>query len=73
MTKQITVLAAVSKQQLDSSGCDAECVCETIGEAKRRAKYYLSEEYMRACESTVMLNYAEIRVNGKVEYDFYGR
>ncbi len=37
------------------------------------AKYYLTEEYMNVCESTTMLGYAQVKVNGAVEYDFSGR
>ena len=70
-TKRIVVVAAVSQQQLENDGCDVDQECETIAQAKRRAKYYLTEEYMDACESTTLLGYAQIKVNGVVEYDFF--
>lgn len=35
--KTITVLAAVSQEQLENNGCDVEQECETIAEAKKRA------------------------------------
>jgi len=73
MEKQIVVLAAVSQEQLKNNGCDVDQECKTIAEAKKRAKYYLTEEYMNSCESTTMLRYAQVKVNGVVEYDFFGK
>jgi len=71
--KTITVLAAVSQEQLENDGCDVEQECDTIAQAKKRAKYYLSEDYMNACESTTMLRYAVVKVNGVIEHDFFGK
>jgi hypothetical protein len=73
MEQQIVVLAATSQEQLENDGCDVEQECQTIAEAKKRAKYYLTEEYMNSCESTTRLEYAVIKVNGKAEYDFFGK
>jgi hypothetical protein len=73
MKNQIMVLAATTQEQLENHGCDVEQECETMAEAKRRAKYYLTEEYMHRSESSTMLGYAEIRVNGRCEYDFFGK
>lgn len=73
MEKRIVVVAAVSQEQLENDGCDVDQECETISQAKKRAKYYLTEEYMNSCESTVMLGYAQVKVNGVVEYDFFGK
>lgn len=71
--KLILVIAAVSQERLESDGCDVEHECETIAQAKERARYYLTEEYMHSCESTTMLGYAQVRVNGHVRHDFFGR
>lgn len=73
MEKKIIVVAAVSQERLENDGCDVDQECETIAEAKKRAKYYLTEEYMNACESTVMLGYSQVKVNGVVEYDYFGK
>ncbi len=73
MEKQITVVVAVSQEQLENDGCDVDQECQTIAEAKKRAKYYLTAEYMNSCESTTMLGYAQVKVNGVVEYDFFGK
>jgi hypothetical protein len=69
----IVVLAAVSQKQLENDGCDVEQECETITHAKKRAKHYLTEEYMHSAESTTMLGYAQVKVNGIVEHDFFGK
>jgi hypothetical protein len=71
--KVITVVAAVSQSVLEQYGCDVEQECETIAQAKKRAKYYLTEDYMQSVESTTMLGYAQVRVNGVCEYDFFGK
>lgn len=73
MEKQIVVLAAVTQDQLENNGCDVECNCQTIAEAKKRAKYFLTEEYMHVAESSTMLGYAQVLVNGQCEYDFFGK
>lgn len=73
MEKQIVVLAAESQEQMENLGCAVDQECETIAQAKKRAKYYLTEEYMNSCESTTMLGYAQVKVNGVVEYDYFGK
>jgi hypothetical protein len=73
MEKRIVVIAAVSQEQLENDGCDVEQECDTIAHAKQRAKYYLTEEYMNSAESTTMLGYSQVKVNGVVEYDFFGK
>lgn len=73
MPKRIVVVAAVSQEDLEHNGCAVDQECETIAHAKKRAKYYLTEEYMHSCESTTMLGYAQVKVNGVVEYDYFGK
>lgn len=73
MQNVITVVAAVSQEQLENDGCDVEQECQTIAEAKKRAKYYLTEEYKNVAESTTRLRYAQVLVNGTVEYDFFAK
>lgn len=73
MEKRIVVLAAENQDVLENYGSAVEHECETIAHAKKRAKYYLTEEYMHVAESTTMLGYAQVRVNGVVEYDFFGK
>jgi len=69
----ITVVAAPSQERLENDGSWVDQECETIAEAKKRAKYYLTEEHMHSAESTTMLGYAQVRVNGVCEYDFFGK
>ena len=45
--KNIEVLAAISQEDMDRRGADiSDEYVDTIAEAKRRAKYYLTEEFM---------------------------
>ena len=70
--KTITVLAAVNQRSLETNGADVEQTqCETVKEAKERAKYYLTEDFMRASESAVRLGYSQVLVDGKVLHDFF--
>jgi len=74
MEKTITVRAAETQEKMLNDGCDVDnnC-CETLAEAKKRAKYYLSAEYMNRSESTVMMGYAQVLVNGECVADFFGK
>lgn len=71
--KRIEVLAAVRQDLLDSRGADVDQTFDTIGEAKRKAKYYLTEEFMRSCETTIRMGYSQVVVNGECLYDFFAR
>ena len=72
MEKQITVLAATSQKDLENNGADMEDTqCLTILDAKRRARYFLTDEFMNRSESTVQLHYAQVLVDGQVRHDFY--
>lgn len=69
----ILVLAAETQETLDSQGAAIDNTnCETIVEAKKKAKYYLTEEYMNVCESSTRLQYSQVWVNGDLKYDFFG-
>ncbi len=74
MQKEIVVKAAETQEKLMNDGCDVDnnC-CETVAEAKKRAKYYLTTEYMNRSESTVMMGYAQVLVNGECVADFFGK
>lgn len=48
--------------------------CETVREAKDRAKYYISDSYATACETTherLGTEKVEIRVNGECLWDCF--
>jgi len=69
--KVIKVLAAGSQSEVLNSQCDIEEEHETVAEAKRRARYVLTEEYRRNCESTSRLGYSQVLVNGDVVADYF--
>ncbi len=67
----ITVLAAASRDALDSRGADVEELhCETVAQARKRARYLLSEEYRIASECSERLGYSRVLVNGICVTDF---
>lgn len=71
MSKQIVVLAATDLYTLEFKGADVEEThCETIGEAKTRAKYLLSKDYQTFAYISVQLGYSRVLVNGKCVADY---
>ena len=72
--KTILVLAAVSQEALERRGADVDDTqCDTIAEAKRRAKHYLTEDWMHRCETSTRLGYAQVLVNGECLYDYFAK
>jgi hypothetical protein len=70
--RTITVLAAASLDALEAHGADVEDVhFETVAEAKRRARYLLTEAYRAASESGARLGYARVLVDGECRYDCF--
>lgn len=70
-TKQIEVRAAKSQQQVLDHQCDIVDQFDTIGEAKKRAKYYLTDDYQRIIESSEPMRYAQVVVNGECVADYF--
>ncbi len=69
--KKIKVLAARTQQQVLDGQCDVVNEFDTIGEAKKRAKYYLTDEYQRQSEASSPLGYAQVVVNGNCVWDAF--
>lgn len=65
----------ISVVLLDRDGFTiTEQECETIKEAKERARYYISDSYERSAETThatLMTEKAEVRVNGECLWDVF--
>lgn len=71
--KTITILAASSHDALQAKGADVEEKhCETLAEARKRAKYLLSEEYRIRSEASERLGYSQVVVNGECISDYFG-
>jgi len=51
------------------SGCDAERTADTLKEAKRKARYMLTEAYRRDSESDAVLVVVQIWKDGVVVWD----
>jgi hypothetical protein len=72
--QSIKVIAAESQEKFEFDGIeDHSQYCDTIKEAKERAKYFLTEEYRRVSETTIRLTYAQVLVNGKCRYDYFAK
>jgi hypothetical protein len=70
--KRITILAAVSLGDLCDNGAAVEDRdFDTLGDAKRRARYLLTEEYRRITESAECLGYAQVLVDGECVADYF--
>jgi hypothetical protein len=70
----ITVTAAKTQEALERDGAEFEHgPFETVKEAKQRAKYYLTEEYRIASESSERLGYAQVLFDGECQYNFFAR
>lgn len=74
MEKRIIVLAARTQDELDAKGADVEVRngYDTIAEAKKRAKYFLTEEYRLVSEASERLGYSQVLVNGECVADYFG-
>lgn len=68
---QITVRAAYSQEDLEANGSNVEYDFDTIAEAKRKAKHYLTDDYMHTVEASQPNGYAQIIADGEVLYDFF--
>jgi hypothetical protein len=72
--KQILVLAAETQETFEAQGARfEETHCETVAEAKKRAKYLLTVEYQNVIEASAPLGYSQVVVNGECLYDFFGK
>lgn len=69
--KTIEVRAAKTQQAVLDSQCDVVLECDTIAEAKRKAKYLLSDEEMQLVEASEPNRYAQVVVDGKCLYDYF--
>lgn len=70
-TKQIEVRASKTQSQVLNHQCDIVDSFDTISEAKKRAKYYLSDDYQRVIESSEPIRYAQVVVDGQCVADYF--
>lgn len=69
-----TVLAARDIETLESRGADVEEThCETGVEARRRARYLLTEEYRIASECSERMGYSRVVANGECIADYFAK
>lgn len=73
-SKTIVVAVAESVEDLERYGPRFEEMhCETVAEAKKRAKYLLTEEYQNVIEASQRLGYARVVVDGVCVADYFGK
>lgn len=63
-----TIYAYRSQATVDS-GSDYDTTADTLAEAKKRARYSVSEEFRQSAEMSTVLGYAQVR-NGSDEIVF---
>jgi hypothetical protein len=68
---QIEVRAAKTQSQVLDHQCDIVDSFDTIAEAKKRAKYYLTDDYQQRIESSEPIRYAQVWVNGECVEDYF--
>jgi hypothetical protein len=71
MSKQIEVRAAKTQQDVLDHQCDVVIECDTIAEAKRKAKYLLTDECQAMYEASEPNRYAQVVVDGECLYDYF--
>lgn len=69
--KTIEVRASKTQSDVLNHQCDIVDQFDTIAEAKRRAKHYLTDEYQAQIESSEPMQYAQVVVNGDCLYDYF--
>ena len=70
--KKITILAFQTFGDYEHDlGCVIEEQHDTVAEAKRRARYVLSEEYRVSSEASTRLGYSQVRVGDEIRHDFF--
>lgn len=67
-TTSYTIYAYRSQETVDS-GSDCDTTADTLAEAKKRARYMVSEAFRQSAEMSAVLGYAQVR-NGADEIVF---
>jgi len=71
MAKYTVEAAATQKDALDGQCVAIDTYCDTIKEAKARARHFLSDEYQRLAEMSYPLGYARVLRDGECVADFF--
>ena len=73
--KKIEVRAATTQTAVLDHQCDIVQDCETIKEAKERAKYYVSGDYEKylGADAGEPMRYAQVVVDDEVHTDYFAK
>lgn len=69
--KTIFVLAGESQEDVLNGQCSVSHECDTVKEARDRAKYVLTDAFQQSCEMARPLGYSQVVVNGECRYDYF--
>jgi|CXWL01.1.fsa_nt_gi hypothetical protein len=69
--KKIEALASWTQQDFDRRGANVDQECETVAEAKERAKYMLTTEYQDLIEASGVMMYSQVVADGIVLADYF--
>lgn len=70
-TKHIEVVAGRTQTDVCNGQAEIGYEFDTIAEAKKRAKHYLTDDFMHLIEASEPMRYAQVRVNGECVYDYF--
>ncbi len=75
MSKKIEVLAATSQTAVFDRQCDMVVPSDTIKEAQRLAKYYVSGDYEKhmGADASEPLRYSQVVVDGACHSDYFAK
>ena len=69
----IEVRAAYTQRAVLNHQCDDVRTCDTIAEAKKYARYCLTQSYADAIESKEPMGYAQVIVNDECVADYFSK
>jgi hypothetical protein len=69
--RKIEVRAARTQSAVLNHQCDVVEEFDTIGLAKRYARYYLTDTYQTVIESSEPMRYAQVVVDSECLYDYF--
>lgn len=70
--QKIVLESAETQERVEARECTVwEDYFDTMADAKRRAKYVISDDYKRSAELSQPLGYARIMGDGECVYDFF--
>jgi hypothetical protein len=67
----IEIRAGRTQEDVLRGQCDVITKCDTIKDAKNKARYYLTDYFQQSAELSEPLGYSQVVVNGECRYDYF--